>query len=89
MITFCKAVSFNVPVTIDRIMKTPLFPKAKVLGHRNNVAKINVFMPTGAIIGYTRSPIKVALGGIQDFDARFLHFPTDPMFRELHSEFHK
>jgi len=72
-------------------MKNPQI-KAKVLGHRNNVTKLNIFFPfpKGATIGYTRTPNKVAPGAIEEFDLRFVHWPGSPSceFPELHEEFH-
>ena len=88
MITFLPTTSFNVPV---HIMKANTFVKAKILGSRNHVTKLNVFLPTGATIAYTRSPITKSPGEIQDFDRRFIHFhETDlQMFTELHRDFHQ
>lgn len=86
--------SKQVPVTV---MKEPIkyFPKnplvkAKTLGNRNGVTKINAFLPTGATICYTRQPLKVALGQTQEYDLRFIHYPNSPshQFPELHAEFH-
>lgn len=81
--------SNQVPVTIH--MKNPEI-KAKVLGIRNGVTKLNVFypFPQGATIAYTRTKPKVAPGLIDTFDQRFVHHPKSPSheFPELHTEFH-
>jgi len=80
--------STQVPVTI--IMKPEI--KAKILGCRNGITKINAFFPypQGATICYTRTRSKVAPGGIDTFDSRFIHHQKSQSceFPELHQKFH-
>jgi len=77
--------SYNVPVTP---MKTNTI-RAKILGHRNNITKLNVFTKQGAIIGYTRSPLLLAPGNNTEYDKRWVHTnEAEIEFQNCRKEFH-